>query len=136
MERIEKFISDVYFTDVNLRGRLYPRRVPVTSLKHHCCQERITYNDAVARKFSETQVGHAFGKTWSTHWFEVKCNIPEDWAGSEVHFRWNSDSEAMVWIDGQPVQGLTGGSCQSRHNSIITKCAVGNERLVLFPTVE
>jgi alpha-mannosidase len=63
LERIEKFISDVYFTDVNLRGRLYPRRVPVTSLKHHCCQERITYNDAVARKFSETQVGHAFGKT-------------------------------------------------------------------------
>lgn len=33
---------------------------------------------------------------WTTHWFEVKFVIPEDWSGSEVRFRWDSDSEAMV----------------------------------------
>ena len=37
-----------------------------------------------------------FACRWTTHWFEVKCNIPEDWAGREVHFKWDSDSEAMA----------------------------------------
>ena len=35
---------------------------------------------------------------WSTHWFKVIIHIPEEWKGEEVHFRWNSASEAMVII--------------------------------------
>uniref|UniRef100_A0A671UPQ0 alpha-mannosidase n=1 Tax=Sparus aurata TaxID=8175 RepID=A0A671UPQ0_SPAAU len=65
LERAEKFISDVYFTDCNLRGR------------------------------------------WWTCWFKVSLKIPESWRGKEVHLLWESDGEAMVWRDGQPVQGLT-----------------------------
>uniref|UniRef100_K7E872 Glycoside hydrolase family 38 central domain-containing protein n=1 Tax=Ornithorhynchus anatinus TaxID=9258 RepID=K7E872_ORNAN len=29
------------------------------------------------------------------------------WVGQEVHLRWESDGEALVWRDGQPVQGLS-----------------------------
>uniref|UniRef100_A0A4W6DHV0 Alpha-mannosidase 2C1 n=1 Tax=Lates calcarifer TaxID=8187 RepID=A0A4W6DHV0_LATCA len=65
LERAEKFISDIYFTDCNLRGR------------------------------------------WWTCWFKVTLKIPESWRGKEVHLLWESDGEAMVWRDGQPVQGLT-----------------------------
>lgn len=35
---------------------------------------------------------------WSTHWFKVIIHVPEEWKGEEVHFRWNSASEAMVII--------------------------------------
>lgn len=30
--------------------------------------------------------------------------IPTTWEGKEVHLLWESDGEAMVWRDGQPVQ--------------------------------
>jgi alpha-mannosidase len=33
---------------------------------------------------------------WSTHWFKVSIDVPEEWTGERVHFRWNSGSEAMV----------------------------------------
>lgn len=33
---------------------------------------------------------------WSTHWFQLVIDIPEEWRGDEVHLRWNSGSEAMV----------------------------------------
>lgn len=42
---------------------------------------------------------------WSTHWFKVIIDVPEEWTGQRVHFRWNSGSEAMViryyhaWMD-------------------------------------
>ncbi|XP_069722800.1 alpha-mannosidase 2C1 isoform X2 [Phaenicophaeus curvirostris] len=44
---------------------------------------------------------------WETCWFKVELSIPQAWAGQEVHFVWESDGEAMVWRDAQPVQGLT-----------------------------
>ena len=41
---------------------------------------------------------------WSTHWFRVEVEIPSDWVGDEVRFQWESGSEALVWIDGCPIQ--------------------------------
>uniref|UniRef100_A0A452TDZ4 alpha-mannosidase n=1 Tax=Ursus maritimus TaxID=29073 RepID=A0A452TDZ4_URSMA len=37
----------------------------------------------------------------------VELIIPEAWVGQEVHLRWESDGEGLVWRDGEPVQGLT-----------------------------
>lgn len=36
--------------------------------------------------------------SWSTHWFKITAQIPEDWIDEQVRFRWNSNSEAMVRI--------------------------------------
>lgn len=51
------------------------------------CWDRTTtvINDILLSKFS-----------WSTHWFKITAQIPSDWSDEEVHFRWNSNSEAMV----------------------------------------
>lgn len=51
--------------------------------------------------------------SWSTHWFKVTAQIPNDWNGEEVHFRWNSDSEAMVSSTYCPVL-LLGCTCEKR----------------------
>nr|DBA31661.1 TPA: hypothetical protein GDO54_007454 [Pyxicephalus adspersus] len=63
LERVEKFISDVYFTDCNLRGRLFGARHPVDSLSCFLTKERISYEDALKRDFQPAQVGQTFGPT-------------------------------------------------------------------------
>ncbi|XP_036049017.1 alpha-mannosidase 2C1 isoform X1 [Onychomys torridus] len=105
-ERVEKFVSPIYFTDCNLRGRLFGDSCPVT-LSSFLTRERLPYKEAVQQNFSPAQVGDSFGPTWWTCWFRVELVIPEAWVGQEVHLCWESDGESLVWRDGEPVQGLT-----------------------------
>ncbi|XP_030312829.1 alpha-mannosidase 2C1 [Calypte anna] len=107
LERVEKFLSETYFTDCNLRGRLFGDRCPVASLSYFQAPRRIPYDEAVEQDFRPAQVGDSFGPLWGTCWFKVELSIPTAWAGREVHFIWESDGEGMVWRDAQPVQGLT-----------------------------
>uniref|UniRef100_A0A669EDM4 alpha-mannosidase n=1 Tax=Oreochromis niloticus TaxID=8128 RepID=A0A669EDM4_ORENI len=107
LERAEKFISDIYFTDCNLRGRLYGDSCPLESLACFLTPKRITFSEASKQIFDPCKVGDTFGPTWWTCWFKATLKIPESWRGKEVHLLWESDGEAMVWRDEQPVQGLT-----------------------------
>ncbi|XP_045388430.1 alpha-mannosidase 2C1 isoform X5 [Lemur catta] len=107
LERVEKFVSPLYFTDCNLRGRLFGESCPVAALSSFLTPERLPYQEAVLQDFSPAQVGDSFGPTWWTCWFRVELTIPEAWVGQEVHLCWQSDGEGLVWRDGEPVQGLT-----------------------------
>lgn len=107
LERAEKFISDIYFTDCNLRGRLYGESWPLESITFFLSSKRIPFAEASQQKFLPYKLGESFGPTWWTSWFKVTLRIPESWRGKEVHLLWESDGEAMVWKDEQPVQGLT-----------------------------
>uniref|UniRef100_A0A3Q2SY03 alpha-mannosidase n=1 Tax=Fundulus heteroclitus TaxID=8078 RepID=A0A3Q2SY03_FUNHE len=107
LERAEKFISDVYFKDCNLKGRLYGESCPLETISFFLSQSRIPFSEASKQNFAPYKVGDAFGPTWWTCWFKVTLTIPEPWRGKEVHLLWESDGEGMVWRDGQPVQGLT-----------------------------
>ncbi|KAG9489498.1 hypothetical protein GDO78_005466 [Eleutherodactylus coqui] len=107
LERVEKFISELYFTDCNLWGRLYGATCPVDSLSYFLSEKRISYADAVKRDFQTAHVGQTFGPTWWTCWFKVQITIPKEWSGQEVHLLWESDGEGLVWKDDMPVQGLT-----------------------------
>ncbi|XP_075361796.1 alpha-mannosidase 2C1 isoform X1 [Mycteria americana] len=107
LERVEKFLSETYFTDCNLRGRLFGDRCPPVSLSCFQTPRRILYDEAIGQEFRPAKVGDSFGPTWETCWFKVELSIPPAWAGREVHFIWESDGEGMVWRDAQPVQGLT-----------------------------
>ncbi|XP_015256248.1 PREDICTED: alpha-mannosidase 2C1 [Cyprinodon variegatus] len=107
LERAEKFISDVYFTDCNLRGRLYGESCALEAISFFLSQRRIPFAEASKQNFVPYKVGDTFGPTWWTCWFKVSLTIPESWRGKEVHLLWESDGEGMVWRDGEPVQGLT-----------------------------
>ncbi|XP_053128304.1 alpha-mannosidase 2C1 [Hemicordylus capensis] len=107
LERVEKFISEIYFTDCNLRGRLFGYICPVTSLSCFKTPQRIPYDEAIRQEFTPIKVGDCCGSTWHTCWFKIELSIPREWAGKEVHLFWESEGEGMVWRDGQPVQGLT-----------------------------
>lgn len=75
-------------------------------------QERPEFKDAVSHEFKDTEVGHAFGPSWTTHWFKVQLTVPDDLQNKErLEFHWDSGSEGMVWsADGNPLQGLTGNN--------------------------
>lgn len=72
LERIEKFISPLYFTDINLHGRLYPQKTGLPTLLHFDSNGRIPFKEAMEiGNFTPTKVGSSFGPTWTTHWFKV-----------------------------------------------------------------
>uniref|UniRef100_A0A8B9KFC3 alpha-mannosidase n=1 Tax=Astyanax mexicanus TaxID=7994 RepID=A0A8B9KFC3_ASTMX len=125
LERGEKFISDVYFTDCNLRGRLYGDTCPFESITVFQTAKRIPYSEAVQQNFQPCKVGDSFGPTWWTCWFKIALKIPEAWKGKEVHLRWESDGEGMVWRDQEPVQGLTKEGEKTSY--ILTECLTENE---------
>jgi alpha-mannosidase len=86
---------------------IYPERRPVNLFVYHA-PDRVPYATAVRQTYVPIQVGEVLGPAWSTHWFRVEVEIPVEWTGKEVHFLWDSSSEACIWIDGKPRQGLTG----------------------------
>lgn len=108
LERAEKFISEHHFTDINLRSRLYPKKAELASISHFEADGRIPVEEALAGKYTETKIGQSFGPTWSTHWFCLDIVVPDEWVGQEVCLLWNSNSEALVWKDNSPIQGLSG----------------------------
>ncbi|KAB0391198.1 hypothetical protein E2I00_008985 [Balaenoptera physalus] len=87
--------------------KLFGDSCPVAELSSFLTPERLPYQEAVQQDFRPAQVGDSFGPTWWTCWFRVELTIPEAWVGQEVHLRWESDGEGLVWRDGEPVQGLT-----------------------------
>ena len=121
-----------------LRGLIYSQRAPV-SLTVYAAPDRIPYAGAVRGTYRPTQVGEVFGPPWSTHWFRVELTIPPDWVGQEVHFLWDSSSEATIWLDGEPRQGFTGSerAYGSRPEPLrpayrLTRSAAGGEHLTLY----
>ncbi|XP_005089580.1 alpha-mannosidase 2C1 [Aplysia californica] len=135
LERAEKFISEHYFTDINLRNRVYPAKAPLKELKHCAVQDRIPYRDVLNGKysFSPCAVGDSFGPVWSTHWFALTISIPPAWKGKEVHLLWNSLSEALVFVQGEPMQGLSGDN--GRTSFPLCSCATELEFTIYLEMV-
>ncbi|MCG2785201.1 MAG: alpha-mannosidase [Anaerolineae bacterium] len=117
----------------------YPVREPVSIAVHHA-PGRIPYRDAMQGDYRPTNTGEKFGPLWSTHWFRVNLEIPSGWQGREVHLLWDSSSEACIWQDGVPLQGLTGSFNgwlpePVRKELCITKEAHGGESFEFYVEV-
>ena len=131
LQRIQLFT-----TERGLAGKIYTDRAPVMLSVYHA-PDRITYDEAMRGAYLPTQVGEKFEPFWSTHWFRVEITIPSGWGGKEVHLLWDSSSEAEVYQEGKPVQGLTGSMNMwtpqtIRPEFILTKNAKGGETQVLY----
>lgn len=90
-----------------LHTRVYSARVPVRELLVSGPVDRIAYDDA--QKLADwrpAKIGELFGPRWATYWFRLKTDVPQDWKGGRVELLWDSQSEATLWRDGQPAQGL------------------------------
>lgn len=123
---------------LSLRELLYPERRPI-QVSAYPAPDRITFAEAIAGDYRPIEIGHRFGPAWSTHWCRTEIAIPAEWAGREVHLLWDSSSEACVWQDGEPMQGLTGSSSgwaaepsqPLRSEYLLARYAKGGERMIL-----
>jgi len=92
---------------IQLRDKLYTARAPV-KLAVHGPTDRIPLDEALKGEFRPASIGEKFGPPWSTHWFRVDIDVPKGWRSQEVHLLWDSISEGQIYLDGKPVQALTG----------------------------
>ncbi|HUQ22858.1 MAG TPA: glycoside hydrolase family 38 C-terminal domain-containing protein, partial [Gaiellaceae bacterium] len=67
---------------------------------------RISYEEAQGLDYRPAELGERFGPLFATYWFRGAATVPAGWAGRRVDLVWDSASEATLWLEGQPVQGL------------------------------
>ena len=112
LEKFEIIETGKCYSDsdrVSLPSALYhSESVKPSSLHVFYTPHRLAFSDAVRQDFTECQLGACIGPAWTTAWFKVGFHIPAQYSGRELHFRWASGCEAMVWSnEGHAIQGLS-----------------------------
>jgi alpha-mannosidase len=69
------------------------------------------------------------GPLWATWWLGVEATVPEAWAGEQVDLLLVTNSEATLWLDGVPAQGLVSGAEHHRPDAMLTASAAPGQRL-------
>lgn len=131
LQRIQQFTRQR-----GILSKLYPQKAPVGLSVYHA-PDRIPYAQAIQAEYQPAAVGDRFRPFWSTHWFRVVIEIPKAWAGQEVHLLWDSGSEAEIYENGHPIQGLAGSGGGSpagpvRSQYVLTRNAKGGETRELY----
>jgi alpha-mannosidase len=93
-------------TSEGLRSLIYPETRPLDELVVAGPVERIPFDESVRLDYRPVQPGERFGPLWSTWWFRGSAALPDEWAGKRVDLLWDTASEATLWLDGIPAQGL------------------------------
>ena len=91
--------------------------------------DRIPASDAAALDYRDAERGMALGPLWATWWLAVEGRVPADWEGEQVDLLLVTNSEATLWLDGEPVQGLVSGGAYVRPDAMLTETAVAGEPL-------
>src|SRR5215218_5448661 len=119
-------------TAARLRSLAYPEALAPDQLEvSREATDRIGWDAAQELDYRPAALGESFGPPFATYWFRVEATIPGEWAGRRVDLVWDSGSEATLWREGQPVQGLYAGWQASRTQVPLTDAARGDERLAL-----
>src|SRR5262252_6845820 len=93
--------------------------------------ERIELADAERLDYRPCALGDRFGPLWATYWFRIEATVPPEWRGQRVDLLWVSHSEATLWMDGRPLQGLNTSPDGARPDAMVLAKAEGGDRLDL-----
>ena len=110
---------------------VYPETVAADEILVAGPVDRISWEEAQALPFREARLGEHFGPLWSTWWFRIEATVPQAWKGGRVDLLFVSHSEAQLWIEGRPLQGLNTGGAGERPDARLLDEAEGGERLSL-----
>ena len=137
IERIENYIGEGQFADVNLQSFLKTKVSKDTiKLSKYSVPDlaRISFKEAMKGNFEPASVGVRYGPTWSTHWFKLEIMMPSEFAGQRVALLFDPDCEAMIWSEtGETLMGITGGEGGNRHVDFdLIEKADGNEKIKLY----
>lgn len=145
-ERIDKWLSPIYWTSSNIRSALYgdiaqPLAVYVYQPEN---RDKPSIQEALSRfvdirRSTEAlvKVHDSFGPSWTTKWFQIIFQIPSSMKGRCTAFRWNSSSEAMLYSSaGICLQSFTGGDGSNCRDLYILPSSDVNEQGELVFYVE
>jgi alpha-mannosidase len=112
LEKFEIIENGKCYSDedhVSLSSAIYSSEVICPrSLQVFRTPQRLPFAEAVTKPFSNCALGASIGPAWTTAWFKVDFYVPGSYAGRELHFRWASGCEAMVWSsEGLAIQGVS-----------------------------
>ena len=89
-----------------LRNAIWPEVRPLDELLVSGAVDRIGFDEADRLPMRPAELGERFGPLWATYWFRATATVPDGWSGRRVDLLWDSSSEATLWLDGRPAQGL------------------------------
>jgi alpha-mannosidase len=90
--------------------------------------DRIGHAEAQALEYRPARMRERLGPLWATYWLRAEATVPNEWAGSRVDLVWDSGTEATLWLEGRPVQGLVTGQ-YDRPIAPLVATARGGERV-------
>jgi len=84
---------------------VYPERIPL-KVEVAGPVDRIPYEEAQKLEYRPAEIGMKIDPLWATFWFRVSADLPEAWRDQTVAVLFNTRSEGLAYIDGEPYQGL------------------------------
>ncbi len=93
------------FAEQVLEPLAYPETAPLR-VQACQCDVPIPLAEAQRRAYRPVEPGWRWGPVWSTAWFRLAGEVPRSWAGRDVVLRFACGTEALLWLDGTPRQGL------------------------------
>ena len=90
---------------------------------------RIPASEAAALDYRDAEPGTALGPLWATWWLAVESSVPAHWEGEQVDLLLVTNSEATLWLGGEPVQGLVSAGGYVRADAMLVERAVAGEGL-------
>jgi len=112
-------------TSSRLRALVYRETAPVPDLRVAGPVGRIEHEEAQSLDYRAAQLGERFGPLFATFWFRGSAAVPAAWRGERVDLLWDSASEATLWLDGVPAQGLN----KHHRDAVLVREAAGGETL-------
>ncbi|MFD7119782.1 alpha-mannosidase [Streptomyces sp. NPDC059922] len=96
-----------HFLAARLRPALYTGRLPMDISAWHIPGEPVPVDVALRADYTPFFVGDAWGRPWSTSWFQVHATVPQRWAGERVEAVFDLGFEPGSGFD--PGPGLVSG---------------------------
>lgn len=137
LERLEKFLSREYWTEVNANSDRCLS--PLATVQLEVWTPRGVARPSFAQamrgaEFEPCEVGHVFGPAWSSHWVRVRARVPDGARSPALVF--DAGCEAAVYSeDGRILQGLTGGGGDDRRHLYRLGAAAAGSRATLLVEV-
>src|SRR3546814_6009280 len=78
MQRVRRF------TRYRVQSALYPEVRPVAVSAWTVGGEPVPFDEAIGQAFEPVPIGAAWGKPWDTVWFDVRGEVPGDWAPEDA----------------------------------------------------
>ena len=115
--------NDLNLVEGRLRRELHERVLPAVYRDAIALEvaawdvpgEPVSFDEAMAGDYRQFTIGDHWSRPWGTTWFRFSVDVPAALAGPQleavIDLGFHPDaagfqSEGLVWIDGQPVQGI------------------------------